>query len=97
VAVAADFPAAVLAAVAAERSRGLPKSPELPKLKSKISPRRHPPHQANTGLAGDPGHGDTEKTRSIAKIAKIAGIAKIERQESHHGNAEKTKSDVKMN
>ena len=33
--------------------------------RQRFSPRRHPPQQANTGLAGGPGHGDTEKDRDI--------------------------------
>jgi cell division protein FtsQ len=35
-------------------------------------PRRQPPQQAKIGLAGGPGHGDTEKTRAAGASAKPA-------------------------
>jgi hypothetical protein len=33
-------------------------------------PRRQPPQQAKSGLAGGPGHGDTEKTQANAGLEK---------------------------
>jgi hypothetical protein len=35
-------------------------------------PRKQPPHQAKIGLAGGPGHGDTEKTDAAGASAKPA-------------------------
>jgi cell division protein FtsQ len=58
----------------------------------KPSPRRQPPQQAKTGLAGGPAHADTEKTAasapSVKPVFKPVAVKAVAKKPAHHGVTE---------